>query len=266
MNKLTILMLMGLGLAPAAGAAAATTAEDVVRCMRQNFPQTVSIRDIRLTTVDSTGTESTLAGRVYAHMQKQEEGPDRMRATLTIEEPRNMYGSSYLVLETDDYLRDGMFVYMPAVGRVRRITGNFADGPMMGTKFSYFEFKQMTNAFGDLKGSYLGEESFDGRPNHIVDFAPVEGVSTHYTRVKAWIDQPTCLISKAEFYTDGRLIKRLISPAASLRKSGEQWYFSEVRMHDVTDDARTIMNIDRVTTNEELSRYRFNPKTFYETR
>ena len=266
MNKLIIQTMLVLSLLVSSNAASATTAEEVVQCMRQNFPQTASIRDVRLTTTDATGGESRLAGRVYAYLEPQETGRDLIRATLILEEPRNMYGAAYLVLETDDYLRDGMFVYMPAVGRVRRISGNFADGPMMGTKFSYFEFKQMANAFGDLKGSYIGAETFEGRKNHVLSFTPLEGVDTRYTQVKAWVDAPTCLISKAEFYMGKRLIKRLISPYKSLKKSGEQSYFSEVRMFDTTDDASTVLTIDSVTTNEALSRYRFNPKTFYETR
>ena len=54
-------------------------------------------------------------------------------------------------LSTDDYLRDGMFVYLPAVKRVRRVTGTFADGALMGTNFSYFDFKQLQNTFGDAR-------------------------------------------------------------------------------------------------------------------
>ena len=158
-----------------------------------------------------------------------------------------------------------MFVFMPAVGRVRRISGSFADGPMMGTKFSYFEFKQMSNAFGDLAGSYIREEQIEGRRTHVVEFKPIEGLDTRYTSVTAWVDQPTCLISKAEFMEGKKVIKNLIAPAAGLRKAGDQWYHSELVMHDLTDDAKTKMTLENVTTNEELSNYRFHPKTFYQT-
>ncbi|MGB1581982.1 MAG: outer membrane lipoprotein-sorting protein, partial [Nevskiales bacterium] len=211
MTRVALPLGLLLGLLMGSTAASASSAEDVVQCMRDNFPKTLSIRNIRLTTKDASGGESRLGGRVYAYLEPQAQGRDLVRATLILEEPRNMYGAAYLVLETDDYLRDGMFVYMPAVGRVRRISGSFADGPMMGTKFSYFEFKQMANAFGDLQGSYIKEESFEGRKNHLLKFTPMEGVDTRYTHVKAWIDAPSCLISKAEFYIGERLIKRMIA-------------------------------------------------------
>ncbi len=266
MKRLTLILCSTLAALTSLNVSAAITAEEIVKCMHKNFPTTVSIRSVELTTTDAAGTSSTMGGRVYAHLEPQPEGRALLRGTLVIEQPKNLYGASYLVRETDDYLRDGMFVYMPAVGRVRRISGNFADGPMMGTKFSYFEFKQMANAFGDLSGTYLRTEQIEGRPTHVLDFKPMEGIETRYTDVTAWIDQPTCLISKAEFKTGNKIAKKLFAPAAGLRKAGEQWYHSEITMHDLNDDAKTVMKMDHVTTNEDLSRYRFHPKTFYETR
>lgn len=245
---------------------AAMTAEDVVGCMKKNFPATASIRNIELTTTDATGGSSTMAGRVYAQMEPQEDGRALLRGTMVIERPKNLYGAAYLVRETDDYLRDGMFVFMPAVGRVRRISGNFADGPMMGTKFSYFEFKQMSSAFGDLKGNYLREEKTDGRTSHVLEFKPLPGIETRYSSVTAWIDSATCLIAKAEFKQGNKVVKNMIAPASGLMKSGNQWYHNKILMHDLTDDAKTLMVIDNVTTNEELSSYRFHPRTFYQTR
>ncbi len=266
MKKSITTLLTCVILSMGATANAAPKMEDITQCMRKNFPKSVTVRKLRFSTKDATGTESNLAGRVYATMAKQKEGRDLMRGTLIIEEPRNLYGASYLVIETQDYLRDGMFVYMPAVGRVRRVSGSFADGPMMGTKFSYFEFKQIANAFGDLSGYYVKTEELEGRPSHVLLFQPVEGLETRYTSVMAWVDEPTCLISKAEFYEGKKLIKKLEARAASLRKSGDQWYHGQILMHDLTDGAKTTITVDNVTSNEQISNYRFHPKTFYEVR
>lgn len=245
---------------------AAKTADEVVQCMRQNFPTTIGIRDVRLTTTSAAGTTTQISGRVYGTLEEQANGRSLIRGTLFILEPRNLYGSAYLVRETEDFLRDGMFVYIPSVGRVRRISGNFADNAMLGTEFSYFEFKQIMNAFGDLSGQYVREETIEGRKTHVINFNPLDGLETRYTRVTTWIDQPTCLVVKAEFRQGDKLIKQMIAPAKGLRKAGEHWYHSEIRMLGLANKGSTILNIDQVTANETLSSYRFHPKTFFELR
>ncbi len=261
--KVTILAALLLGAALPSAAEPAPDTNQIMECVRGNFPTAVSIRRVTFITTGPAGESSTLSGRVYATLEAQEEGNRLMRATLVIDGPPNMRGAAYLVRETDDFLRDGMFVYLPSVGRVRRITGNLSDNPLMGTEFSYFEFKQLANAFGDLQGDYQRKETVAGRPALVMEFKPLPGLDTRYTSVTAWVDQKTCLILGAEFFEADKIIKRLTAPASGISKSGEHLYLKEIRMSDLIDGSETVMFIDQVTINDEPSNVYFSPKTFY---
>lgn len=258
-------MLIGLAavLAPAQAAETAATAEKVIACMRANYPPAMRIQDVELTSTDRTGATTTLQGKVYVLREKLSAGSGPLRAMLRIEAPPRLAGAAYLVRETDDYLRDGMFVYLPSVRRVRRVSGTFADGALMGTDFSYYDFKQLSNAFGDLDGKLEGQEKIQGRTTHILSFSALPGVDTRYNGVRAWIDEQSCVPLKAEFIENDKPRKRLTAPVSALQKSGDYWYLAETRMEDLVEGTKTILRISRVKAGEDLPNRYFDPNSFY---
>lgn len=266
MKKFIAMLAMSVAMPLYAQAPTDATAEKVLQCARDNFPTSVSVRKVTFTNVGKAGESNRILARVYGQLEKQPSGARLVRGTLIVEEPANLRGSAYLIRETEDYLRDGMFVYLPAVGRVRRISGEVGDRSLLGTEFSYFEYKQMSNAFGDLSGKLQGTETISGRASYVMSFKPLEGVETRYDLVKAWIDKQTCLVMAAEFISAGKTLKRMTAPPSGIAKSGDFHYLQEMQMADLQQGSKTILRIDEVTLNEELSSLRFSPKTFYLTK
>lgn len=237
-------------------------AQKVMACMRGNVPAQLSIGMLELTVYDRVGGSRQLRGRMFT--RKEAGGAAGfMTASLRIDAPAEFKGASYLVRETDDYLRDGMFIYLPAVKRVRRVTGTFADASLMGTNFSYFDFKQLQNAFGDLDAKVEPTEQVNGRPVHVLSFKALPGAETRYTGVKAWIDQQACVAVRAEFYEGKRLAKELSSLAGSLKQAGPTWYVSEIEMRDPGNGTRTVLRMGALdTTRPPPSRY-FDSTAFF---
>ena len=247
-----------------AGAAQAQDpAAQVVQCMRANVPQQLSIKSLELTATDRGGGTRTLKGHMY---MSRESGTDRaglISAALYIDLPLELKGAAYLVKETDDYLRDGMFVYLPAVKRVRRITGTFADGSLMGTNFSYFDFKQLQNAFSDLTGKYEGVVDVNGRPAHLMSYTVVAGVETHYTGGRLWVDKEACVAVKGEFYEGKKVVKTFTTPEGAVRKVDGAWYVSEVTMEEPGLGTRTTAHVGKLDTKAALPKRYFDPNLFY---
>jgi hypothetical protein len=239
-----------------------TTAQDVLKCMRANVPAQLAISDLRLTVYDRGGGDRTLKGRLYS---SRDEASGLMNATLQIDSPPEMKGAAYLVRETKDYLRDGMFVFLPAVRRVRRVSGTFADASLLGTNFSYFDFKQLQNAFGDLEGTLEAPGEVHGRPAHVLSFKPTEGMETRYTQVRAWIDQEACVGVRAEFLEGSRVAKELSSPAGALKKSGRTWHLTELEMKDSFSGTRTVLRMNKLDSDNPVPSRYFDATTFYMT-
>jgi outer membrane lipoprotein-sorting protein len=103
--------------------------------------------------------------------------------------PADIKGTSTLLIERSG-ADDEMWVYLPALGKVRRLSvGNKRDA-FFGTDFSY----------GDIMGHpptrwrhrLLREETLDGAVCHVIESVPADDetrVNTGYTRRISWVDQ-----------------------------------------------------------------------------
>ena len=151
-------VLGGLLLSSLAGSAAAQvdTTEQLLACMRGNIPPTVRIQEVEIVSVDRAGGERRMAGRLYGQRED-----DKVRVMLRIEAPQDLSGASYLIREGDN--RDDMYLYLPAINRVRRITGGSGDGQLFGTDLSYNDVKQIQNAFSATQVRPEGNRTIAGR-------------------------------------------------------------------------------------------------------
>jgi hypothetical protein len=251
--------LFFLGLFAVSQAQADAAVDKVLQCMRDNVPPTLRIQEIELQATDRAGASRTLKGRLYAMREK-----GLLRAAVHIAEPADLAGASYLVRETVDADRpDEMYMFLPALNRVRRITGASADGSFLGTDFSYNDVKQIENAFGDNDGALGKPEQIEQRPVHVLTFKPKPGQDSRYSQLRTWVDQKTCVALKVDFYEADVPRKELSAPATALQQSGNYWYLSQAVMQDLKDHTSTRLRIVGVSSGADLAGRYFDPHTFY---
>ncbi|HEY1075944.1 MAG TPA: outer membrane lipoprotein-sorting protein [Fontimonas sp.] len=248
-----------------AGAATASeSAQPVLACLEANVPQNLRIQDIELVASRADSPETTtLRGKVYVLREKSPAGVSRVRATLRIATPDYLSGAAYLVRQAETPGEDGMYVFLPSVKRVRRISGEFSDGPLLGTNISYYDFKQMQHAVGDASAARERDATLQDRPVYVMTYAPTSAAGTQYSLVRLWIDQKSCVPLQVEFMENGKLRKRLSGPAEALRQSGDHWYLSEMRLDDLKDQSSTQIKLVTAQPDAELPARLFNPKSFY---
>ncbi len=159
-----------------------------------------------------------------------------------------------------------MYVYLPSVGRVRRVSGSFADGALLGTNFSYNDFRQLENAFVGSTARLEGSDRIEGRPVNVLRFQPApnpQAPPSRYSVVRAWVDQQSCLPLKADFYEGTTVRKQLRASVAALRQSGDYWYVTELQMRDLLEGSQTVLRVMGVTAGHELPGSYFSPQLFY---
>jgi hypothetical protein len=243
-----------------AGAAAADPALDkILACMRANVPPTLRIQDLELQATDRAGGTRTLKGRLYALRER-----GLLRAMLRVTAPPDLAGAAYLVRETQSAGgADEMYMYLPALNRVRRIAGASADASFLGTDFSYNELKQIENAFDDADGKLEAPTQLEGRPVEVLSFHPRAQRDSRYSALRVFVDRQTCVALKVEFYEAAAPRKVLSAPASALAQSGHYWYATQAEMRDLKDGTRTVLRITGVTSGAELAARYFDPHSFY---
>jgi hypothetical protein len=242
--------------------AAKSAASDTLACMRTNIPTQLRRQDVELKLYENDALVRSMSGRLYAQRDPAGKGAGPLRASLRITEPAALAGSSYLVSQSDNYLQSGMYVYLPSVRRVRRVTGTIADGAIMGTQFSYYEFQQLHSAFGGLKPKDEAVESLDGREAIRISFSGEPDAGSVYTGVVAWIDRQSCLPLQVEFKQGDEVLKRMSAPAASLTAISGTWYAKELRMLDLRTQAYTVIVTNDVHVGGRSDGV-FDPERFY---
>lgn len=232
--------------------------DKILDCMRANVPPTLRIQEIQLQATDRAGATRTMRGKLFALRDK-----GLVRAMLRISEPGDLAGASYLVRETGDAKADEMYMFLPAVGRSRRISGASGDGSFLGTDFSYNDIKELENAFNGAEGKLEKPDQIEQRPMNVITFVPKPEQASRYSRLRAWVDQKTCVALKVDFYEGETQRKQLTAPASALQQSGTYWYLSQATMQDLKDHTTTKLNVTGVSSGGDLASRYFDPHSYY---
>jgi len=257
MRRTGLYLLLLLSVSTAASARADAAVDKLLQCMRANVPPTLRIQDIELQATDRAGGARKLKGKLYAMRDK-----GLLRATVRIDLPSDLAGASYLMRETEAHNNE-MYMFLPALNRVRRIAGASADGSFLGTDFSYNDVKEIENAFGDDDATLEKPEQIEQRPVDVLSFKPKPDQSSRYSLLRAWIDRKTCVALKVDFFEGETLRKELSAPVAALQQSGTYWYLSEALMRDLKDQTSTALRVVGVSSGAGLAGRYFDPFSFY---
>lgn len=260
-----LLFLLGFLATPftSIGAQPVSDAASVMACMRDNLPRRLEVEEFVVLSSSQDGARETLGGEIFFTRERMNGDIGRARAMMRITQPAALRNSAYLILETDDYLRDGMFVYLPAVARVRRVSGEIADGRLFGTDITYYDFKQIRSAFGDMNAEYVGMSSTQGRPVHTLKLSPDEQVNAGYDHLIAQVDSHTCLPLSLSFYQQGQLIKEASVPANTIVADGDRWYPTEFTLRDLINGSQSTLRTIGFRSSEQLPERLFHPASFY---
>lgn len=253
------LVVVCLGMLLAWPTLAADSIEPIEACMRANIPTTLQVKEFEITATDKTGGTRSLMGRLHARM---DEG--RINAMMRIEAPSDMRGAAYLVREANEPGKDEeMYVYLPALQKVRRITGGMKDSSLFGTDLSYSDVKQITYAFSGKQLKLEKSDTLEGRPMWLLSMAPDPSAENRYDKVQAWIDQKSCMVLKAEFLQGGAVRKRFTSSAKFLAQSGPHWYVTDGKIEDLQEKTSTRLRVTGVLSDKDLADRLFSPRMFY---
>ena len=232
--------------------------QKVYDCMRATLPASLRAQDIEFNATDRSGGTRTIKGKLFA---KRDKGLARISIRITA--PANVAGAAYLVRERGAGQQDDMFVYLPSVGRVKHITGAFANSSLLGTDFSYADAKLIQNAFRGADGKLEAPQQIDALPVNVFSLRPQASNASAYSKIRVWTDQKTCLPLKAEFYQGETLRKQLSAPVTALTASGSYWFLSQIEMRDLKEGSSTQIKIGSAAEAPKLSGSLFEPASFY---
>ncbi|MFN3198371.1 MAG: outer membrane lipoprotein-sorting protein [Bradymonadia bacterium] len=205
---------------------------------------------VRMVLQDKAGKRKTYAIKSATLL-----GEDaRRRSLIRFQEPAEVRGSAFLLLQGEAVGADDMYLYLPALKRTRRVAGAQRKGAFMGSDFSYSDMESR-----DLKAATYTRK----------DDVELEGVKCHhvvavpkddqYTRIELWARITDFLPQQIKFFgADDQLVKvyrlheaRIIDGVPVATKS-QMW--TKATGHN------TFLFVDSVDRKTALSAADFTPQ------
>ncbi|MDR2597101.1 MAG: outer membrane lipoprotein-sorting protein [Treponema sp.] len=193
MKQITVLavLLISAGFLNAQDASA--TAVSIMNSAKNRIQMdTISSRSrMVITAKDGSTTERVID-------QYSKDGPNGARTVIVFQRPSNVAGTRFLTMDNAGGSSD-RWIYLPSLGKVRRIAASESGGSFMGTDFSYDDISTMDRDISLDTHTLLREETLNGKACYVIQSVPKDS-SFQYSKIIAWIDKTSFLIYKSEMY------------------------------------------------------------------
>ena len=250
MTRLSLLLLLLLQTAMTP----ATEVPEVVKsCLEKNTPKSTSAQAIELRARDRSGYEQVLQANVYW-----KRFPDNhSRILMHFNEPADVRGARFLIIENEP--QNDMYIYMPGLVIVRKITSRRISSSILGTDFSYEDYERLHGILTDLKAEQYPDEVLSGRPVYVINSYPDD--TSGYEKISTYIDTETCVALKTDLYERGHQLRKTMNiDPATITKEGDIHVPRELLMRDVRDKTETSLIIQQIKTNIPLDDALFDPE------
>ncbi len=238
-------LLLPLLLAHSLICAAAELPAEIETCMKQNLPVSTMAQSIELRTRDRSHYESVLQANVFL----KRDTDDNFRVMMHFSEPVDIRGARFLIVQKQP--QNDMYIYMPGLFKVRRITSKNISSSVMGTDFSYEDFERLHGVLTDLHAEQQADETLSGRPVYVLASYPAD--ESDYKKIISYIDKESCIVLRTDLFgNNGKLRKQLTIDPANLDNRDGIWFPSELLMKDFRDKTETRLKINKLTHGMQL--------------
>jgi outer membrane lipoprotein-sorting protein len=174
---------------------------------------------------------------------------DTDKILMVFQSPRDVAGTGYLSFSYDDESKDDdMWLYLPAMKRVRRITGSGKNDDFMGTDFTYEDMGSRSLAKDTF--NFQREELIDGEVCRVVEALPKDR-SDPYGRRVIWVRKDSAVIAAADYYDrQGKLLKTL--KVSGIQKIDNIWTALKMEMTNTQNKHSTLIEISGIKFNLPL--------------
>ncbi len=173
--------------------------------------------------------------------------PPLTKSLVRFRGPADLAGVGFLQIQKaeDD---DDRYLFLPELGKARRIAGNTRGSAFMGTDFTYADLDRR-----DLReGSAVlkGQEELGKFPCYHIEITP-QRADSPYARLEVWVRSDNFVPLKTLMYNRaGVLLKTLVT--LELRRIEGRWFLTRSRMTDHAARRTTELVLDQIQPKSDV--------------
>jgi hypothetical protein len=251
--RLVAWLLIATWIGTQTGAAAAETGLDVMRRQRELQQARDEETALRMTLVSKSGDrrERRIVNYVLT-------GADHLSKTLLrFLAPRDVENTGLLTWERPDG-DDDQWLYLPAVGKVKRIVSSGKKTRFMGSDLAYEDLRPENLALH--RYTLERSERVDGHDCFLIEAVPAtprQATESGYSKRRLWIRQDIYLTVRAEYTDTLSRLEKVAEMRDVVHVRGSVWRPNEFEMRSVQLGTRTVVHVERRRLDQGL------PETFF---
>lgn len=157
-------------------------------------------------------------------------------------EPADVKGTKFLSISDKNKDESEMWLYLPALGRERRIASHMTNDNFMGTDFTYEEIGKSKSYDEEYTAERLEDGKIDEYDCYVLKLIPKDE-DGEYSQIKMWVWKDEMMPLAIEFYNlDDQLSKKLSMSNLEKQDDGE-YLAKEIVMSNELSKTRTIIEI-----------------------
>ena len=170
--------------------------------------------------------------------------------------PADVAGTGFLRLDLESG-DDEQYLFLPALGKVKRITGSQRNQRFMGTDLTYADLE--SRELKSAKLTRLPDVEMAGKPVYVIEAIPKESEDKQYGKTISWIHKESFVPLKTEFYDRNmRLLKKLV--VKKLKRKDGNWIAMDSLVENVQKKTKTRLVIGKVQFNVKLGANEFTQR------
>ena len=218
-----------------------------------------SIADATFTLINKDGEERVRRTNGYTKLQ--DNGSDNMR-TVRFLSPSDIKGTATLLVEhaTGD---DDMWIYLPALKKVRRLVASNKKDSFVGTEFSYGDV--IGHRTSDWTHRILREEAVAGAPTYVIESLPKNDEvknNTGYSKRVSWVRKDNFIAVRTDFWDiGGQPLKTVTAGEIKAVGTNSKWQPMVSEAVNLQNGRKTVIRFEEFKADQNLSDNYFNPRS-----
>ncbi len=217
---------------------AQTASEIVEKSKTVNEAKSTQIQML-LTVTDKKGGVKTMLVEQYGI-----DNDGLSESVIVFKSPASVANTRFLVEEVSGGA-ESRKIFLPELGKVRRIAASEGGGSFMGTDFSYDDISTSARDTARDEHTIVKEESVNGTPCWVIQSVAKEKGDSQYSKSLRWIAKDNYLTLKAEMYDKAGQLLKSLEIGKYENKSG-YWTPILTKISNVQENTSTSMELKAV--------------------
>lgn len=221
----------------AAQVGAQSAADKGLTIAREADERTNGFKDYTSTMAMTLRTKSGQQAKRELRLKVLEVSGDGDKSLTIFDQPKDVEGTTLLTY-AHKKVDDDIWLFLPALKRVKRIAGSNKSGPFMGSEFAFEDISSQEPEKYVYK--FLRDGKHDNQDCHVVEAVPLDR-NSGYSRQEVWYDKLELRTVKVDYFNRaGEHLKTLLSSDFK-QYSGRFWYPDKMLMTNHQSGRSTLL-------------------------